>query len=183
MGLAIARMCGRFARASRFRPTSEEGFGLIEVVASLAIIFVGFFALTAAIGSSARVLTQGGQRQVASNEASGELEDLRNIPYANSALTTQLTYSPDESNPDHWVSSGGTSFDYDHDGTFEPLVIDAASGQVSHIGTELTGSTALTVYRYVTWVDDPAVTGTQDYKRVVVVAVYPAAVKIGRAHV
>jgi hypothetical protein len=34
------------------------------------------------------------------------------------------------------------------------------------------GTTTLTVYQYVTWVDDPSISGTQDYRRVTVVTQY-----------
>lgn len=164
----------------RRRRSGEDGFGLVEVISSLAIIFVGFFALASAIGSSARMVTQGGQRQIAANQASALLEDLRNVPYVNVALSTQPAHAADTTNPDYYVDDGGLGYDYDHDGTYETLVVDNGAGQVTHVGTVVVEPTSLTLYQYVTWVDDPSITGTQDYKRVTAVAVYSAASSPGR---
>lgn len=170
------------ARAhARRRRSGEDGFGLVEIISSLAIIFVGFFGLASAIGSSARMVTQGGQRQIATNEASALLEDLRNVPYASVALSTQPAHLADATNPDFYVDDGGLGYDYDHDGTFEDLIVDTAGGQVTHVGQVVVEPTSLTVYQYVTWVDDPSITGTHDYKRVTAVAVYPASTP-GRAN-
>lgn len=156
--------------------TSEDGFGIVEVIAAFSIVFVGFFALAQATGSSSRMLTKGGQRQVATSEANARIEDFRNIPYSNVALTTQPVRHADASNPDFYVSTDGTAFDALHNGSPEALIVDTVNGQVVHLEEDVTiGVTVMDVYQYVTWVDDPDITGAQNYRRITVIVRYFAA--------
>lgn len=161
------------------RMREEDGFSLVELMAALTIMTFGFLALAGAASTGARLLVEGKQRQSASEIASRQLEHLRNIPFDSLAHPTALTYSSIPSNPDHFVSTNGLSYDYSGGGDQEPLVI-AGSGQVAHTEPFTVGSTSLTAYRFVTWVDDPDVAGTQDYKRLVVVVAYNTPVNTGR---
>lgn len=169
-------------RAALLRLRSDAaGFTLVELVAGLSVLVVGFAALAAASGTGSRLLVQGRQRRVAAEIANARLEQIRNIPYANVALAAAPAHSTDATNPDYYVDGSG-NFDDGGDGTYEPLVV-AAGGEVTHLeGPFVAGVTRLTVYQYVTWVDDPSVVGTQDYKRVVIVAAYGAASNPGRAN-
>ena len=147
----------------------EDGFSLLEVVAALSIMAIGILALAGAAGTASRMLVQGRQRQAASQVVTRDLEHIRNIPYGQVALTGNLSKSADPEHPDAAVSTAGTGFDHDGNGSFEPLVVKS-DGQVFHTEVLTVGSTVLEIFRYVTWIDDPSVTGTQDYKRVVVIA-------------
>lgn len=156
----------------------ERGFSLAEMVAALTLISVGFIALASAASTGARMLAEGRQRQAATEIANRELEHLRNIPYVDAGMATvPLSYSTEPENPDHFLSGDGTSYDHDGDGAFEPLVED---GLIEHTEDLDVGSTDLRIYRFITWVDDPDVTGSQDYKRLTMIAFYRAPVATGR---
>lgn len=162
-----SRLCHRDGDAS------DAGFGIVEVIAAFTIVFVGFFALASATGSASRILTRGTQRQVATAEANGQLEDLRNLAFSTVALSSQPAHSPDESHPNYAVSGDGTTFDATHSSSPETLIVDTSAGQVAHLQSAVrVGSTTMDIFKYVTWVDDPNITGTQDYRRVTVIARY-----------
>lgn len=175
-------MSARFGETLRRLFRGEEaGFTLIEVVAAMSILAVGFLTLTTAATTGMRLVVQGRQRQVATEAVNARLEHLRNLPYAQVALGSQPAHSTDAGNPDFDVNTGATGYDYEGDGTYETLIVDTAGGQVLHIEDPVVvGSTELIVYQYVTWVDDPGITGTQDYKRVTIVATFRTAGTPGR---
>jgi len=165
-------------RLARLR--TETGFSLVEMMVVLSILAVGFLALATTASTGARMIAEARQRQAATEIANRELEHLRNVPFANVALASALAQSGDPDDPDHYVSADGAAYDVGWTGlSTEPLVIDAA-GLVPHTEDITVGPTDLRIYRYVTWVDDPDVTGTQDYKRVVLIAYYRAPVNTGR---
>lgn len=166
----------------RLRRGEEAGFTLIEVVAAMSILAVGFLTLTTAATTGLRLVVQGRQRQVATEAVNARLEHLRNIPYVQVALSSQPSHSTDADNPDFDVNTAGTGYDYEGGGTtYETLIVDTADGQVIHIEDPVVvGSTELIVYQYVTWVDDSGVVGTQDYKRVTIVATFKTAGTSGR---
>jgi hypothetical protein len=159
---------------------SEEGFSLVELVAAMTIMGAGFFALAGAAGTGARLLAEGKQRQAATEIAGREIEHLRNLPYDQVALTEAPPTATDPDDPDSFVNADRTRFDYTGTPTWEDLVVDATAGQVVHHEDLTVGSTQLRIHRFVTWVDDPDVTGTQDYKRVTMVVAYRAPVNTGR---
>lgn len=160
----------------------ESGFTLIELMAALSILSIAFFALVMAASTGLRLVAQGKQRSAAVEVANARLEHARNIPYAQVGLDTQPAHDTDAANPDYFVSGDGTGYDHAGTGTYEPLVVDAAAGQLAHVETPVSvGETLLTIYQYVTWVDDPDVVGTNDYKRLTIVASYIAAIPAGRA--
>jgi hypothetical protein len=92
-------------------------------------------------------------------------------------------YSAESDNPDHWVS--GTSYDHTGNGDFEPLIVETdPPGPVAHIESPVTvGNTVVDVYQYVTWVDDPAIDGTENLRRVTVVVAYHNVAVKGTDHI
>jgi len=156
----------------------EEGFTLVELMGSLTLLAFGFIALATASSTGSRLLAQGKQRQAATEVASRQVEHIRNIPYDNVALSSTPAHSADPDNPDYWVSGDG--YDHDENATYETLVTDTSDGHIEHVEDVTVGSTLLRAYHYVTWVDDPDVTGTEDYKRVTVVVKYLAPANLGR---
>jgi hypothetical protein len=137
----------------------------------LAIVALGFAASTAL---GLRTVLFARQRQTASELASGRLEHLRSVPYSQVALSTAPVHSTDPGNPDYAVSSDGTTYT-PSGGTAEALVVDTTNGGVLHFEDPVqVGSTLMRIYQYVTWVDDPAIPGPQNYKRVTVVVEYRA---------
>ena len=156
----------------RNRLRDESGVTLVELMAAMTILSVGFFALASTGSVGLRLVAQGRQRQAATEIANARLEHLRNIPYADVALPSSLTPATDDTDPDYWVSSDGLGWDYEKDGTYEDLVI-ASGGAVTHIEDPVVvGGTELRAHQYVTWVDDPSLSGARDYKRLTVVVTY-----------
>lgn len=172
-----------------FRPirpgarTDERGLALVELTGALTILAVGFLALAAGLAGSFRQTALARQRQSASEIGNGRIEHLRNVPYANVAVSSDVVHHADPKHPDYFVDDATNSFDYSGNGTYEPLIEDAATGQVQHLESPVVvGATTLTVYQYVTWVDDPSIAGTQNYRRVSVVVEFnnPAAQGVSR---
>lgn len=148
---------------------------LSELVAALTILAIGVLGLAAAMGGGFRQIALGRQRQSAAEIGNGRIEHLRNLPYVNVAVSSDVVHNTDPEHPDYFVKDADNTFDYSGSGTFEPLIEDATSGQVTHFESPVVvGSTTLTVYQYVTWVDDPDIAGTQNYRRVTVVVQYNA---------
>jgi prepilin-type N-terminal cleavage/methylation domain-containing protein len=151
----------------------EDGFTIIELMAALSVLAIGFFTLASAMGLGLREVALGRQRQSATEIANARLEHLRNLAYDDVELSSQPTHSTDPSNPDSYVSNDNASYDVTGKGAYEPLVVDTTNGQVLHLEDPVTvGTTQMSVYQYVTWVDDPSISGTQNYKRITVVVVF-----------
>lgn len=168
----------------RLRPRpDEQGIALVELTAALTILSVGFLALAAGMGGSFRQIALARQRQGAAEVGNGRIEHLRNVPYANIAVSEDVVHNSDPNHPDYFVDDATNSFDYSGNGTFEPLIEDPTAGQVQHLESPVVvGATTLTVYQYVTWVDDPAISGDQNYRRVTVVVKFlqPASTGVAR---
>ncbi len=143
---------------------------LLELVVALSILAIAFLGLAASLGAGFRAVALSRQRQTAADVANGRLERLRDVPYGSLALSTAPQHNLDPASPDYLVSATGTQYDVTGKGTNEPLIVDAAGGTVLHLEDPVTvGSTVMEIYQYVTWVDDPTIPGTQDFKRVTVV--------------
>lgn len=172
--------CGRPRIRSLERLRGEDGFGIVEVSAALMVLAVGMFALVGAMGLGFRQIAHGRQRQTAAEIASARIEHLRNLAYDAVALSSQPVHSTDPENPDWSVNSDGIHFDQTgatdcaaHTADCEHLIVDTAAGAVLHLEDPVTvGATTMEVYQYATWVDDPNVDGTEDYRRLTVVVKY-----------
>jgi len=137
----------------RARRATEEGFTIIELMAALSVLAIGFFALASALGLGLREVALGRQRQSATEIANARLEHLRNLEYADVELSSQPTHNSDPSNADFYVSNDNSSYDVTGKGVYEPLVVDTDNGQVLHLEDPVSvGSTQMAVYQYVTWV-------------------------------
>jgi prepilin-type N-terminal cleavage/methylation domain-containing protein len=166
-------------RQRRTIPEFEEhGFTLLELVVAVSLLAVVAVGFTMSIGVGFKSIAVARQRQTASEVVNARLEHLRSLPYGQVALSTAIAHEPDAGNPDSFVSADGSAYDVTGDGDLEPLVVEASGGLVLHFEDPVqVSTTVMRVFQYVTWVDDPAVTGTEDYKRVTVVAQFrsPAA--------
>lgn len=146
---------------------------MIELIGALSIMGIAFLALAGAMGLGLRSVALGRQRQGAADIGGARVEHARNLPYTNVALSSQPVHATDTDDPDFYVSTDGTSYDYSGTGTYEPLVVDTAAGQLLHHENPVpVGETSLSVNQYVTWVDDAGLPGTQNYKRLTVVVQY-----------
>jgi prepilin-type N-terminal cleavage/methylation domain-containing protein len=161
----------------RIRPSDEEGFTIVELMAALSVLAIGFFSLAGALGLSFKQISLGRQRQTATEVANAQIEHLRSIPYEQVAVTWDSSdpdspppqHTEDEDNPDHFVSEDGSRFDTNGDGDYdEDLILDEANGQVLHVDDPYAvGSIQMAIYQYVTWADI-----SNSVKRLTVVVVY-----------
>lgn len=142
----------------------ERGMTLIEVLMAAVILVVGILALLTVFNYSTALTSKSEREAQAGDYAEQQIELLRALPYASVALTgagdamwTRLKTTTDTL----YVAPTGTE-------TAVPA--DATNGKIAPTGTWQDDRTATrgSVYRYVTWGDDPAVPGTQDFKRIVV---------------
>ena len=181
--------------AGRSALGDEQGSHLIEVAVGALILSVAVTGLLATMGSGMQLMGNSRQRSSAVAVAQEKVEGIRTLPYDRVALASDdpadpsdppvPAYNADPSHPDHNVVSEVPAgepprYRVGDSGVAEPLVI-AADGAVSHVNEPVTvGKTTLSVYQYVTWVDDPGfsvdkdpqLAGDQDYKRVTVVTTW-----------
>jgi prepilin-type N-terminal cleavage/methylation domain-containing protein len=161
----------------RLQPSSgEDGFTIVELMAALSVLAIGFFSLAGALGLAFKTVALARQRQTATEVASARIEHLRNIPYDAVALSAALVHDPNPDKPDYYVSADGSRYDVSGAGAFEDLVVDAATGQVLHLEDPVqVGATTMEVWQYVTWFDRP-----KGIKRLTVVVVYKPLAAPGR---
>lgn len=168
----------------------DDGFTLLEMVVAITLLAVVAVGFAASVHFGFRTIALARQRQIASEKAGSLLEHLRSIPMDQLALSPvpvsdpqdePPAYESDPTHPDHYVSLDGLSYDWDGDGpgTAEPLVFaDLGAGEIAgvrHVEDPIAvGSTVMEIYQYVTWVDDPGLSGTENYKRITVVVRYKA---------
>ena len=152
----------------------EEGFTIVELMAALSVLAIGFVALAASLGIGFKQITLGRQRQTATELANARIEHLRNVPYAAIGLSSAPEYATSLDDPDHFLSNDGSQYDYSGNETFEDVIVDDTSGQVLHLEDPVTvGATTMSVFQYVTWADQ-----ANNVKRLTVVVVYrPAAIE------
>jgi prepilin-type N-terminal cleavage/methylation domain-containing protein len=161
-------------------PQAEDGFTLLELVVAMSLLAIISTGFAYSVGSGFRTVAIARQRQTAADIVSARLEHLRNVPYDEIALNSAPVQSSDPNDPDSFVSSDGTSYDINGKGDYERLIVDTTNGSVLHFEDPVqVSSTVMRIYQYVTWVDDPSVPGTQDYRRVTVVAQFDAPVAHG----
>lgn len=148
----------------------EDGFTILEVIIALTIFAIVITGLATSTALGLRIVSASNGRQIASQLATKELEKLRRTPYLEIGLNGSIISVPgtlDDSQlalsipPGTFLVPGGLSP--------EPLV-PVATGDFFHSDpapatTVNVEGFSFTITRYVTWVDDPDIAGTQDYKR------------------
>jgi prepilin-type N-terminal cleavage/methylation domain-containing protein len=150
--------------------SSEEGMTLIELLVAAVLIAVGLLALFTVFDSSRHLVTTSEKNDVAAHQGEAEIERILALDYNTIALTAAPTHAASSSSPDFYVQASG-AYQWDQ-GTApkpaDPMAVDATTGSLAHLSTWSDGQSRLSgsIYRYVTWVDDPAIAGTQDAKRV-----------------
>lgn len=170
---AIGRRRGRLGDVRPAPERFDDGFTLLELVVAITLVAIVAVGFSFSVGLGFKTIAVARQRQTASELTSARLEHLRNIPYDQVALSTTVTHSEDDTNPDWFISADGVTYDVTGTGDFEELIVDPVDGLVLHLEDPVeVGSTVMEIYQYATWVDDPTITGTQDYKRVSVVIRY-----------
>ncbi|HVE93018.1 MAG TPA: hypothetical protein VNE62_12080 [Actinomycetota bacterium] len=153
------------------RVQGEAGFQVLELSIAAGILAVVIAGLSGAMLSGMNVVGMSRQRTAAASLATERVERIRNLGFDQVALTEQPVHNPDPQNPDNAVTTDNTS--YRVGAATEPLIVSSTGGAVRHIEDPvLSGPTELYIYQYVTWVDDPAIAGTQNYKRATVIVTW-----------
>jgi len=160
------------------RLRSDNGFALVELLVAITIAAVGLVALAGTFDTSRSSVSESKEMQAASHAGQDALEQVMSLGYSSIALNAAPAASTDQYDPNYFVV-GGTPPAYRWNGptggsSTEPLVIDSSAGFSS--GPLAWGDSRYggSIYRYVTWACDTAVSGatgcpaTNDYKRVTV---------------
>jgi prepilin-type N-terminal cleavage/methylation domain-containing protein len=176
---------------------AEDGFTLIEVLVAVLLLTVGLLGLIGAFDSARKLDLLSERRTSMAHRAQLEIERLQAIPYGELAMASAPTHSTETTNPDFYVTGGGTEYQYGAASTeAEKLVSAGATGSTGATGA--TGSTGVTgaiepspsgrncsqtvgacewadgpvsgnVYDFVTWHADPTCLKTvENYKRLTV---------------
>jgi prepilin-type N-terminal cleavage/methylation domain-containing protein len=148
----------------------ESGMTLIELLVAAVLIAVGIVALFTVFDSSRGLITTSEKNDVAAHQGETEMERILGLDYRNVALTAAPAHSTVTTNPDWYVQPSG-DYQWDQGSSpkpADPMAVDPTLGAVTHVSTWSDGQSRLSgsVYRYVTWVDDPNIPGTQDAKRI-----------------
>jgi prepilin-type N-terminal cleavage/methylation domain-containing protein len=158
-------------------PDDEAGFTLVELVVAMMLITIVSTGLLVSVGLGFQNVAIARQRSIASQIASQNLEQLRDLGYKNLFLSNSvtLTNNPDPTNPDYYVNP--PQYDVTGQGNYEDLIyapVGNTSGAQHIVNPVKVGSTFMTTYVYITWVDDPSTGGTHAYKRATAVVQYHA---------
>lgn len=140
--------------------TREDGMTIVEVVVAGLILVLGAVGVLGVVDAATRNTFRAEQSQVVANVLQAEMEELRQLPYEELALTDLPVHSNDTASPDSRVAS--TAFFYTgRNGTgLKPIVYNGSSNKGDPVegGTVDPGPTPFTVgdiqgevYRYVVW--------------------------------
>jgi hypothetical protein len=160
----------------------EEGMTIVEVMVAGLILVIGSLGLLGLVDTASRSTYRAEQSQVVSDRLQQEMEQIKGLPYEEIALTGLPTDTSNTKLPNWRVV--GTSFATGQDGSqVQPMVFNGgtlyAGGTISEGAVSAapetfeSGDVRGTIYRTITWEDDPSCPaaqcpGSQDLKRVVV---------------
>lgn len=152
---------------------------MVETLAAMFVLSVGILGVFGLFLVSSDEVGVGKDRAAALRAASEHVEEIRAKPYGDVVLTAYPPSSTDPDDPNSAVE--GQSYRYDPNKPAEPLAVVPFHplGLSPDAVTRTAGAIQVSLYRYVTWVDDSASGGTADFKRLTVVARWT----VGRAPV
>jgi hypothetical protein len=162
---------------------NDAGFTIVEVAIAAIILVISGLAVLGLVDAASRNDYRATQSQVVNDRLQQEMEAIKQLPYKQVALTGLPTHSNTSSNPNSRVT--GTTFNVNASGSasYEDL---AYNGGPDNEGTgSLGGGTVApgpspfqsgnvkgSIYRYVTWEQDPACNNCSDpWQKHVVLAV------------
>jgi prepilin-type N-terminal cleavage/methylation domain-containing protein len=150
----------------------EDGMTMIEMMVAVALMSVALIAMITTFDASRSLVSTSEKNSVAAHQGEREVEKALTLAYKNIALVTTPAHSASSSSPDYYANSDGT-YQWDQSVSpkpAEPMVTDASLGLLTHASTWSDGQSRLSgsIYRFVTWVDDPNIAGTQNAKRLTI---------------
>lgn len=161
--------------------TEQAGVTLIEAVVAALLLTLGALSTLALFDSTSRSNYRAEQSQVTNNRLQAELEEIRQLPYAEIGLTSTPSPSGDTNDPRWRVQ--GASFAVGRDGSDQRIMVvndgtipgkpdQVVEGGVVDPGPEpfTSGDVSGQIYRFVTWSTDPNCSGCGEglVKRVIV---------------
>jgi prepilin-type N-terminal cleavage/methylation domain-containing protein len=157
-------------RSVRERLEAQEGFSLIELVVAMALMAVALVAIVGSFDSSRKLIGKAERIETATHIGQQELERMMGKDYATVATSTLPANASDEFDPRYYVKADGTGYQWDHSISTRVENFVAASGTLPPSSAWYDGATRLSgdVWRFITWVDDPNITGAQNAKRITV---------------
>ena len=139
---------------ARLRARAEDGFTLIEVLITCTLLAVGVVALVGTFDYSRKLTSTAEANEVAAHKAQAAIEKAMSLDFHTLALTALPAASGDSDNPNSYVNGSSYQWNQGPSGPqSEPLVVDAANGQVGpQVQTWTDGQSRLSgsVYVYVT---------------------------------
>ena len=152
------------------RGGGEDGLTVVEVIVAGMILVVGSLGVLGMVDASTRNTFRVEQSQTVANLLQREMEEIKELPYDEIALTTQPSQVSDEDDPNSRVA--GTAFYTNRNGTgLKPLVAGGSvvPGPESFEVEDVKGS----VYRYVVWDNClPSLCDDGEFLKRVIVAVW-----------
>ena len=150
----------------------ERGITVVEVMVAVALMVVGISAMLTTFDGSRDLVSTSEKNGIAAHRGQLEVEKALSLDYANVALTSMPAHSGSASSPDYYANSDG-SYQWDQGSSpqpADPMVVDATGGALVHVSSWSDGQSRLSgsVYRYVTWIDEPNVPGAHNAKRITV---------------
>lgn len=137
---------------------------IVEVMTTASILLIGALGIFGVLLSSRDLTTQAETLEAASHVAEQELEAMQSLTWSAMAHAAAPASGP----APHSVSGTPASYQV-RAGVLEPVVV-ATTGTVPSAATAWSDDRIRgTMWRYVSWVDDPCCAGTQNYKRLTVV--------------
>lgn len=152
----------------------QDGMTIVEAMVAGLILVIGSIGVLSAVDTASRSTFRAEQSQVEVNALQQELERIRQLPFAQVALTGVPQHAMEETSPNWRVSDA--SFALRRDGTdLHPLVVDGEGGISPEPTAFQNGDVQGEIYRYVVWLNDETCPeslcpGDEDIKRVVVAA-------------
>jgi prepilin-type N-terminal cleavage/methylation domain-containing protein len=168
--------------AARLRQ-EEQGFSLIELLVAIVLIAVAITATAATFDRTRQGTKTGEQLEVMSHVAQADTESIISQSYAtigvqSNTIPTAATPAFTPTAPLSYIVNGppkAYAYNKLNTSTTEPFVTELNDTtcvcNTAFSRTWSDGRYSGTVYRFITWVDDPCArcAGTQNYKRVTIV--------------
>ena len=167
------------------RIASEVGFTLIEVMVATLLLAVSAAGLLRAFDSARNEASYSEKQNTAAAIADGELQRITALPWSEMSLNKASSWTPKSSSPadpTSYLSAGPCAvsaslpqhepcyqYDWSNSANVEPLVTatsgyDPTTDPYTFTTLTANGTTRLSgsVYRYITWVNDPRCVGSNN---------------------